>query len=144
MTTRMDDTISNTAGGDPVTHYLVARGLDTHMAYFEGSEFELGRRVEWGELELIYRFDDGVVFICSVESLRPPEGIGGAVKRLVEMLLDLAHDVREVKEIRGLVTDDVGDQEQRNARVRLKQVLMAEGAIEVEYDGVRWLSLKAG
>ncbi|KLU21539.1 hypothetical protein EOS_35810 [Caballeronia mineralivorans PML1(12)] len=138
----MDDTIRSPAGGDPVRRYLAARGLDTRLAHFEGSEFVLGRRVEWGELELSYRFQDGVVFICSVESLRPPEGIGGAVKRLVELLLDIAHEVPEVKEIRGLVTDDAGDREQRIARVRLKQVLMAEGAIEVEYDGARWLSLK--
>jgi hypothetical protein len=134
------ENIMTMAEGDPVTRYLHARGFDTRIAYFEDSEFQRGIETVWGELEFVYRFEEGVLLVCHVAALQAPQGISGAVGKLVDLLHDIMRSVPDVSEVRGLVPDSGRTPEQRIARKRYKQLLIAQGAQEVERDGEMWLS----
>lgn len=131
------------AGNDPVTRYLDSRGFTTRIAYFDDSEFQRGIETVWGELEIVYRFEAGVLLVCHVAALHAPQGISGAVNKLVGLLQDIIREVPEITEVCGLVPQSGRTLEQRVARARYKQLLIAHGATEVERDGEPWLTFTA-
>ncbi len=114
---------------DPVTGFLLSRGLQTVMAYLGESAFELGRRVRFGGLDLIYRFEQGTLLICDIAaydvaayggpgissssdspyspySPAPPSAAGdvrGAMRALVSLIHAIERSVPEVETVEGLV-----------------------------------------
>ncbi|WP_456280427.1 hypothetical protein M1D55_06510 [Cupriavidus sp. JZ107] len=111
---------------DPVTGFLLSRGLQTVMAYLGESAFELGRRVRFGGLDLIYRFEQGTLLICDIAaydvaayggpgiwsssdspySPAPPSAagdVGGAMRALVSLIHAIERSVPEVETVEGLV-----------------------------------------
>lgn len=88
---------------DPVARFLATKGIAPETAYLGETEFELGKRVALGELEMVYRFEAGTLLICHVEARQGPAGLGGAVARLIELVHAIERAVPEVREVRGLV-----------------------------------------
>jgi hypothetical protein len=88
---------------DPVTAFLHGQGLDTAVAYLGESEFELGRRLLWKGLDMVYRYESGTLLICDVEASSEPQALSGAVRRLVAFVRALERHVPEVGEVAGLI-----------------------------------------
>ncbi len=94
---------------DPVTRFLQARGLRTETACLGQSEFELGRRVQIATLELIYRFERGVLWICDMTAIDAPADSGGAMRVLVSLIHAVERSVPEVSVVEGLVPREGSD-----------------------------------
>ncbi|KAB0599357.1 hypothetical protein F7Q96_01235 [Cupriavidus gilardii] len=111
---------------DPVTGFLLSRGLQTDIAYLGESAFELGRRVRFAGLDLIYRFEQGTLLICDIAAYeesgvsppnspgspyspdsparpRAPGDVGGAMRTLVSLIHAIERSVPEVETVEGRV-----------------------------------------
>lgn len=88
---------------DPVTRFLHASGLTTETACLGQSEFELGSRVRLSTLELIYRFERGVLLICDMTAIDASADHIGAMRVLVSLIHAIERSVPEVLVVQGLV-----------------------------------------
>lgn len=118
---------------DPVTGFLLSRGLQPDIAYLGESAFELGRRVRLAGLELIYRFQQGTLLICDIaaydesrvsdssgssgssdssgssgssgssDPTSAPGDFRGAMRTLVSLIHAIERSVPEVEVVEGLV-----------------------------------------
>ncbi|CAG9167546.1 hypothetical protein CURE108131_04520 [Cupriavidus respiraculi] len=113
---------------DPVTAFLHARRFDTSVAYLGQSEFELGRRLLWKGLDLVYRYERGALLICDVEATGAPEALDGAVRRLVAFIRALERHVPEVEVVTGLIPLRSADPSLDAVRSRLLSVYERLGA----------------
>lgn len=128
---------------DPVTRFLLSRGLQTDIAYLGESAFELGRCVRFAGLELIYRFEQGTLLICDIaaydesgasDSSAPPGAPGdfrGAMRTLVSLIHAIERSVPEVEVVEGLVPlteGDAGDVDEQQLGRRLLSVYRKLGA----------------
>jgi len=96
---------------DPVTRFLHARGLSTETACLGQSAFELGRCVRVATLELIYRFERGVLFICDMTAIDASTNAVGAMRVLVSLIHAIERSVPEVSAVEGLVPLEGNDGE---------------------------------
>ncbi len=109
---------------DPVTGFLLSRGLQPDIAYLGESAFELGRRVRFARLELIYRFEQGTLLICDIaaydesgvsdssgssgssgssDPTSAPGNFRGAMRTLISLIHAIERSVPEVEVVEGLV-----------------------------------------
>jgi hypothetical protein len=100
---------------DPVTRFLHASGLPTETACLGQSAFELGRCVRVATLELIYRFERGVLFICDMTAIDAPAHPVGAMRVLVSLIHAVERSVPEVSAVEGLVPIEGNDEDGRDA-----------------------------
>ncbi|QDO84245.1 secretion protein [Shewanella psychropiezotolerans] len=124
---------------DPVTQYLAHQGIEVSPAYFETSQFEWGKRWDSQHWSLVYRVDDSTLTICDFSSKGNNTGISSAVSELIEQLKVIRRKVPQIKQIRGMVIYDAGLPVQRLTRKALHDVLVQQGAKEVNQDGNTWL-----
>ncbi len=129
---------------DPVTRFLHERGRPTRPAYLGTSYLQIGRVLEDRGLRVVYRFeDDGVLLLCSIESIeRAADDASrdeGMVRTLLVTLKQIEGHVAEVREIHGLVIEDVLSETLREERKRLRQIYESYGAKPRVIDGRTWM-----
>lgn len=125
---------SDPAASDPVTSFLRSRGLDTSVAYLGESEFELGRRLLWKGLDLVYRYELGTLLICGVEAVAAHEALSGAVRHLVAFVRALERHVPEVDTVVGLIPLRSADPALNAVRAKLLGVYEKLGAQPADSD----------
>lgn len=124
---------------DPVTQYLAKQGIEVSSAYFESSQFEWGKSWDTQHWSLVYRVDDNTLTICDFSSKGNNTGISSAVSQLVEQLKLIRHRVPEIKQIRGMVIHDACLPTLGLARKALQNVLIKQGAKQVNQADGTWL-----
>ncbi|NRD74525.1 secretion protein [Shewanella sp. VB17] len=124
---------------DPVTQYLANKGIEVRPAYFESSQFEWGKRWDNPHWSMVYRVDEHTLTICDFTSKGNTSGIDSAVSQVIEQLKIIRRKVSQIQQVRGMVIYDVGLPAQRRARKVLHDVLLHQGAKEVNQDGATWL-----
>ena len=124
---------------DSASEYLARQGVVVSPAYFESSEFEWGKQWESTHWSLVFRVDGNTLTICDFCSKGTTSGVSSAVLQLVEQLRRVRKNVPAITQIRGMVIQDAGLPLQRLARKALREVLLKQGAKEVQQDGATWL-----
>jgi hypothetical protein len=113
---------------DPVTRFLHARDHRTEVAYLGETEFELGRRVVLGELDLVFRFEAGVLLLCHVEARDRATSLRGALKRLIALVHAVDASVPEVLEVCGLIPLRGEEAAEAELHRRLQAAYVSQGA----------------
>ncbi|AZE49984.1 hypothetical protein C4K04_4320 [Pseudomonas chlororaphis] len=124
---------------DPVTLFLKLQGLQPEVAYFEKSDFVVGWQVHLGDFELVYRFEDNTLTVCSFTAIEGAKGTSGAVSQFIFLIHRIERYVKELYSVRGRFIDSIANPEINQVRERLANVLMAKGASWQEIDGESWL-----
>ncbi|MCU7986216.1 MULTISPECIES: secretion protein [Shewanella] len=124
---------------DSVSQYLARQGVTVSPAYFENSQFEWGKCWDSPHWSMVYRVDENTLTICDFCSKGNTSGVSSAVLQLVEQLRHLRRSLPDIQQIRGMVIHDAGRPAQRLARQALREVLLKQGAKEVNQNGETWL-----
>lgn len=136
----MDETTPSGSAADtadPVSRYLSACGMTVEVAYLGESHIELGRRVRWRALDLVYRYGDGRLLICKLAADGEGAGLTGALRCLVSLIHGIARAVPEVNAVVGhLYVDELDAGSTGNASARLVDLYRRLGAELVPDDNV--------
>ncbi|WP_299006988.1 secretion protein [uncultured Shewanella sp.] len=124
---------------DPVTRYLARQGIKTTDDYFENSALHWGQRWEHPMWSLVYRVENDVLIFCEFKSKGDPVGISSAVSQFINKIRVLRRDIKEIKEIRGLIIEDGGHPKDRLTRQAFRKQFLLQGAKERMIDGDNWL-----
>ncbi|WP_299493673.1 secretion protein [uncultured Shewanella sp.] len=124
---------------DPVTRYLARQGIKTTDDYFKGSALHWGQRWEHPMWSLVYRVEKDVLIFCEFKSKGDPVGISSAVSQFINKIRVLRRDIKEIKEIRGLILEDGGLPEERLTRQTFRKQFILQGGKERVIDGDNWL-----
>lgn len=126
---------------DPLVLYLDKLGLKSEDSYFANSGFLLGRRVTLPYLEMVLRFEDGVVLICDYKARHGPTGLRGAVSEFVSFVHGIERRMAEVRQVSGLLRRS-GPPQELILRQKLERVLLRQGATIEQHQGESWLVYK--
>ncbi|QDQ24870.1 secretion protein [Chitinimonas arctica] len=132
--------IAQSSGEDDVlTDFLTAQGIETRVAYYGKSTFVIGREALFDELELIYRLDEEELLICQFSAKQGPQGLGGAVAKLIDLIKQIQRSVPAVKALRAMILAVPDDPEMDQAHRRLAKMLLDRGAFWRQQVDGRWL-----
>jgi hypothetical protein len=121
-----------------MSQYLAGQGLQTSVAYFANSGFEMGRALQGKFFNLVFKVNQHQLLICDLQSRQEPKGIQSAVSEFVALIQQIEERVPEIHEVRGLLRTSGTDRE-RQLRSKLAEVLEKQGARRTEINGDHWL-----
>ncbi|MBV8046054.1 MAG: hypothetical protein JO171_02800 [Paludibacterium sp.] len=121
---------------DDVSRHLRRQGFSPRAEYFLASDFLLGYTIETEHFTLTYRQEGPRLILCDFAAR---EADGKAVQALLTLVKRTIAAVPSVAHVDAMILAEPGDPALDQARNRLAQVLLAEGARPTEINGDLWL-----
>ena len=121
---------------DDVTRFLQAQGLQPQKLGFLGSDFFLGYQIETARFSLTYRQQEERLILCDFTS---GQQASQSVLSLMALLRRVVQAVPSVRCIDAMILAAPFEPEKDQARRRLNDLMLAEGAQPVRIDGGVWL-----
>ena len=121
---------------DDVTRFLDGEGLQPAAQGFLGSDFLLGYRIATAHFVLVYRQESERLLLCDFVATAAE---GQAVIALRKVLRRVVNAVPAVRYVDAMILAAPHDAALNDARDRLANVMVAEGAQPMEIGGEQWL-----
>ena len=123
---------------EPVCRYLSLCGYALKPAWYQGTGYRIGWEFSTRLYTMTWRQENDVMLVCNIQSTQNQQGLESAMGALISLWKDILANVDEIKEIRGL-PGDYGTERERQHRMKMKGLLLSQGAREVSVDNESWL-----
>ncbi|EOZ9391085.1 hypothetical protein ACQYE5_003049 [Enterobacter cancerogenus] len=122
----------------PVYRYLQLRGYALLPVYYQGTGFQLGWEFSTPLYTMTWRQENSVLLICDIQGVQLQQGLESAIGALISLWKDIVASVPEITEIRGLPAE-YGTMRECQLRMKMKALLIRQGAREIFIDDSQWL-----
>lgn len=122
----------------PVYRYLQLRGYALQPVSFQGTGYQLGWEFSTPLYTMTWRQENSLLLICDIQGVHLQRGLESATGALILLWKDIVATVQEVSEIRGLPAE-YGTFRERQVRMKMKELLIRQGAREITVDDSQWL-----